>query len=208
MRFISSVVLVLVLALGAASAGQAAAPKPDAHDRALVKRLGATVAAFQTIASKTRDDNGLQKTLNNCPAIKQDPSQAFAAIFAILPALLVDVVNQFRPLVVGVQGTLSGMHPHSGLFRSWLAAEQQVFSLILRFDNHGKKIDYCEVVAVMLDKKATAKDVRGVLGIDPATVSTLFNSKASANVQRLNPPMRTFLIAAGMSRKQAAALTK
>jgi hypothetical protein len=206
MRFTSLVMVVLVL--GAASAGHAAAPNPDAHDRALVKRLGDTVAAFQAIASKTRDDDGLQKTLDNCPVIKKDPSQAFAAIFALLPVLLIDVVNQFRPVVVGVQGTLKGMHPHSQLFRSWLAGQQRVFNLILRFDNHGKKIDYCEAARVMLDKKATAGEIRGVLGIDPATISTLFNSKASAAVQRLNPQMRAFLIAAGMSRKQATTLTK
>ena len=208
MRFTSLIMVVLVLALGAAGAAQAAAPSPDAHDRALVKRLGDTVTAFQAIASTTQDDTGLQKTLDNCPVIKKDPSQAFAAMFALLPVLLIDVVNQFRPLVVGVQGTLKELHPHSGLFRSWLAGQQRVFDLILRFDNHGKKIDYCEAARVMLDKKATAKDIRGVLGIDPATISTLFNSKASAAVQRLNPQMRAFLVSAGMSRKQAITLTR
>ena len=101
--------------------------------------------------------------------------------------------------------------PDSTLFRSWVGAEQKNLELILAFDNHGAKIDLCRAATVMLDKSSTADDVQKVLGIDPSLIARLFSSGSSAagaSLTRLNPRMRTFFVAAGLSRKDAAILTK
>lgn len=187
------------------------APRPDAHDRVLVLQLGGTVATFQAVASKTSGDDQLQKDLKNCAFVKKDPTQAFAAVFALLPVLLIDLVNQYGSPLTDVRDTLAKMRPHAPLFRRWLAAEVQSLDLILQFDNHGKKIDVCQTATVLLDKKSTAKDIRNVLGLDPALISKLFQSgstNASATLKRVNPPMRSFFVAAGLSPKRATALTK
>jgi hypothetical protein len=185
----------------------AASPKPDAHDRALAARLDAKVQTFKKIAAKTAGGSSLQQSLDQCAFMKKDPGQAFAALFALLPALLTQLVNDFRPQLQDIHRTVRGMDPHSALFKKWATAEGQSFALILRFDNHGKKVDLCEAATVMLDKKSTADDVHQVLGIDPALVAQLFQSPASATLTKLNPQMRTFFVAAGLSPAHAKALT-
>ena len=131
-------VLAVAFALGTASTVAAAtAPRPDAHDRALALKLGGTVATFQAVTSKTSDDNQLQKTLKNCAFLKKDPAQAFAAVFALVPVLLINVVSQYKSPLTDVRDTLTKMRPHAPLFRRWLAAEVQSLNLILQFDNHG-----------------------------------------------------------------------
>jgi hypothetical protein len=60
---------------------------------------------------------------------------------------------------------------------------------------------------LLLNKKTTAADVQRVLGIDPALLGKIFSSPVSSKLEKLNPRMRTFLIAAGVSRKNAATLT-
>ena len=79
------------------------------------------------------------------------------------------------------------MHPHSPLFRRWLAAEGQNFSLLLRFDNHGKKVDLCTAVKVLLDKTSTDADVYRVIGIHTALIGRLFGSTAVADPDEAQP---------------------
>ena len=99
------------------------------------------------------------------------------------------------------------------LFRSrhWVGAETRNLEVILAFDNHGAKIDLCRAATVMLSKSSTADDVHRVLGIDPALIAKLFSggsSSANTTLTRLNPQMRRFFVAAGLSQKDAAVLTK
>ena len=210
LRLTRTLAIAAMLALGAGSAAEAKVPRPDSHDRALIKALDAKVSIFRAIAQKKGNSAGLDKTLQNCPPFKGHPSQAFAAVFALLPALLADLVNQFRPELTGLRDALAAVHPDAPLFRQWVAAEEHNFGLILRFDNHGKKIDYCRAATVMLSKKSTAADIRDVIGIDPALLATLFSSgsaKSSATLASLNIEMRPFLRATGISAANVTALT-
>ena len=210
LRFVAIGSVVAATVASTTAVAVATTPRPDAHDRVLVSQLGAKAATLQAVASTTSGDNQLQKTLESCAFLKKNPKQEFAAVFALLPVLLIDVVNQYKPQLTDLRDTLGKMRPHALLFRQWLTAEGQSLSLILRFDNHGKKIDICRAATVLLDKKSTSRDVRNVLGIDPALIATLFQSgstKASATLKRLNPQMRSFFIAAGLAPKTATALT-
>jgi hypothetical protein len=212
-RSVTRVQLLAVVTAAAAllaPAALAAGPGPDAHDRALVERLDAKVTTFQKIAAQRGDNNKVDESLNTCAAVKKDPSQAFAAVFAILPALLADLVNEYRPQLDDVRDTLAGMRPHSPLFRQWVTAEKQSFGLILEFDNHGKKIDYCEAATVLLSKKSTAADIRNAIGVEPSLIAKLFSSSSSAasvTLKRVNPKMRPFFRAAGVAPKNVTALT-
>jgi hypothetical protein len=200
-------ILVLLAALVLAGAASAATLQPDSHDRMLVQQLAAKVASFKSVAATENDKSDI---LNRCSAFKNDPAQAFAAAFVLLPALIVDIVNKYKPQLQDVRDTLAAMHPDSMLFEQWLHAESQSFDLLLQFDNHGKKIDYCKAAQVMLSKHATAADIRDVLGLDPALVAKLFGSgaqDASAALKRLNPEMRKFFVAGGLTLRQATALT-
>ena len=201
--------LAVVAALAALTAGAAfaAAPKPDAHDRALARALAAKVKTFREIAAQTRGNDSFKQSLDRCPVVKKNPSQAFAAVFAILPALLTELVNDYGPVLRDLRQTLLAMHPHAALFRRWTAAEAKNFDLILQFDNHGKKVDLCEAATVMLDRKSTAADVHRVLGIDPSLIAKLFRAGASSTATRLDPQMRAFFVAAGLSAKDAKTLT-
>jgi hypothetical protein len=194
------------IALGSAAA-QAAAP-PDAHDRALVATLNARVTAFRDIASESGGSTDTE--LERCPYIKEHPDQAFAAAFSVLPALLIEVVDRFKPELTGLRATLAGMHPDSPLFAQWLSAERDELGLILEFDNHGKPINLCNAVSVLLAKHTTAADVRGVLGIDPSLIAVLFSTtsqKSSSELSKLAPRMQAFLLAAGLSKASASVLT-
>jgi len=190
-----------------AGAALAAGAKPDAHDRALARALDARVQTFRDIAAKRGGNDSLQHSLARCPLMKKDPSQAFAALFAVLPAVVTQLVNDYGPQLRELQQMLLGMNPHAGLFRRWTAAEAKSFGLLLRFDNHGKKIDLCDAATVMLDKKSTPADVQRVLGIDPSLIAVLFRSPAGAALAGLNPQMRAFFIAAGLLKADAKILT-
>jgi len=197
---------VLILIAGAAGTAAAAAARPDAHDRALAQALAAKVSAFQAISNTGGDS----KVLQHCAYLKQHPKQAFAAVFAILPALLAIVVNEYRAELTDLSTTIAGMHPDSPLFKEWLAAEGADIDLILKFDNHGKKIDLCVTAQVMLSKTSTAADIQRVTGLDPALIGLLFGKQATAisnTISKLNPKMLKFLLAAGVSRKDAVQLT-
>ena len=198
---------VLVLLSVLALAGVASAAAPDAHDRALVRKLAAQANTFSALASKS---NSNDDALKKCAFLKQNPSQAFAAAIALLPALLIQVVSEFKPQFVKLRGVLAAMRPDSTLFAQWAGAEVKSLDLLLKFDNHGKKIDLCKAAEVMLSKTSTSKEIRAVLGIDPALIAKLFasgTSGASATLTKLNPKMRKFLVAAGLTSKQAKALT-
>lgn len=201
--------LAAVAALAALSAAAAlgAGPSPDAHDRALAHRLDAKVQTFREIAAQKGGSASIKRSLDRCPLLQKDPGQAFAALLSVLPALMTEVVNRYGPRLRGLERTINAMHPHSRLFASWLAAEGQSFALILRFDNHGKKVDLCKAAEVMLDKKSTAEDVHRVLGIDPSLIVALFQSPASATLTELNSRMRAFFVAAGLPAAHARALT-
>ena len=207
------VLIVVVLAgLVAASLATAATPKPDAHDRALALQLAAKVVSLQKVSSASNgSDDKVTNALKGCKGLGKTPADSFAVVFAMLPVLLVDVVNEIRPLLLDVRDTVAAMHPHSTLFRRWLVAERAGVDQILTFDNHGKKIDYCDAAKVMLAKSPSDTKVRSVLGIDPAKIKELFSgssTRASATVKKLNPQMRAFLIAAGVRRSVAVQLTK
>lgn len=192
-------------ALVLGGAALAATPKPDAHDRRLAAELSAEVTTFQRLAGGK--DNSLQTSLDRCGFIKKHPKDALAAIFALIPVVLIEAVNEYGPQLRTLRSSLGGMHPDSPLFAQWLTAEGDDLSLILEFDNHGKKIDLCEAATLLLDKKTTAADVHRVLGIDPALLRKLFSSPVSSRLEKLNPRMQAFLIAAGVSKKNAASLT-
>jgi hypothetical protein len=204
---------VLVLAL-AASSSATAATRPDAHDTALAKRLAAQVTALSKLSGVT--DNGDEKLnddLKGCKGLGTSPGDSFAVVFAMLPVLLIEGVNELRPQLLRVRAVIAPMRPHADLFRRWLAAEQAGLDEILAFDNHGKKIDYCAAAKVMLAKTPRDADVRAVLGVSLAQIQSLFSNtsasaKAGAVLKKLNPQMRTFLLAAGVSRPIAVKLTK
>jgi hypothetical protein len=99
------------------------------------------------------------------------------------------------------------MHPDSPLFARWLSAEASSLSLLLQFDNHGKKVDLCAAASVLLDKKSGDADVYRVTGLHLTTIAQLFSSKASATLQKLNPQMQKFFVAAGLSPAGAKTLT-
>ena len=207
-----ALIVVALLALAAASATSAATPKPDAHDRALARQLAAKVTSLQKVSSASNgNDDRITNGLKGCSALGKTPADSFAVVFAMLPVLLIDVVNEIRPLLVDVRDTIGAMHPHARLFRRWLTAEKAGVDQILTFDNHGKKIDYCAAAKVMLAKNPSDKQIRSALGIDPAKIKELFSgpsTQAGATVKKLNPQMRAFLLAAGVRRSVAVQLTK
>lgn len=209
-RFFSVVGLASALAFAAAAAG--GTPVPDAHDRAAAHALAAKVVELQglTTASKGADDR-ITKSLKGCKALGKTPAQSFAVVFAMLPVLLIDIVNELRPQILDLRATIDRLHPHASLFRRWLAAERVGIVEILAFDNHGKKIDYCAAAKVLLAKKPSDAQVKAVLGIPLSRLqrlSTSGSSKAQKTVSALNPAMRRFLIAAGVRRSIAVQLTK
>ena len=198
-----------LLGLAATAAAAVATGKPDGHDRALAKQLDVKVATFKAIAGSSSSSTPTD-VLKNCPLLKKSPSDAFAAVFALLPALLIVAVNEYKPELVDLRTTLAAMHPDSALFAQWLSAKGKSLGLILEFDNHGKKVDLCAAATVMLKKGSTAADIQRVLGINPALIATLFTNSpnsASATLTRINPMMKTFFIAAGLKAKDATTLT-
>jgi hypothetical protein len=205
-------IVVGLAALIATSFAAAAAPRPDAHDRALAQQLAAKVESLKRMTSTSNSgDDRITKELEGCNTLGKTPADSFAVVFAMLPVLLIDVVNQIRPTLVDIRDTIGAMRPHDAVFRRWLGAEKSGVDQILTFDNHGKKIDYCAAAKVMLAKSPSASQIRSVLGIDPAKVQQLFSgssSQSSVTVKKLNPQMRAFLTAAGVRRSVAVQLTR
>jgi hypothetical protein len=207
-RLLCALVAGALLAMPAAGIARAAkAPTPDAHDRAVAARLAAQLVTFQKLTASAKDSTDLQKSLQKCPAVGKSPSKVFAAAFSLFPALLIEIVNEYGPQLRDLRTTLGSLHPDAPLFKQWLKAEQDDLSLILQFDNHGKKIDLCRAATVMLDKKSTADDVQKVLGINPAIIAQVFTSPVSSTLSKIGPKMRAFLISAGVSARNAKTLT-
>ncbi len=208
LRFLMVVLLVVLVAVSTAAA---ATPAPDAHDRAVARQLAAKVVELQklTTASKGGDDR-ITKALQGCKALGKTPADSFDVVFAMLPVLLIEVVNEIRPQLLDLRTAIAAMHPHAPLFRRWLTGERMNLDQILTFDNHGKKIDYCAAAKVMLAKNASNAQVQAVLGVSLSRIKELFSgrsSQASTTVSKLNPRMRAFLIAAGVRRSVAVQLT-
>lgn len=198
-----SAVLVLALATGAV-----AAATPDGHDRALAHRLDSKVSTFSTIVAQTGENSLIKGELKSCaPFQSKDPSKAFAAAFALLPALLVRLVDDYKPQMVDLVQTVSAMHPDAPVFREWLTALGKTYALILKLDNHGRKVDLCEATTVFLDKKSTAADYQRALGVSPILIGLVLQDTAGTTVSKLDPKMRAFFISAGISAKHAKTLT-
>jgi hypothetical protein len=196
------------LALTVATTAGAAPAKPDAHDRALAAQLNAKVGTFGNVVAQTGENSLIKGELKNCAPFKtKDPAKGFAAAFALLPALMVRLVDDYKPQITNLVRTVEAMHPDSPLFRKWATALAKAYSLVLKFDNHGGKIDLCHATTVILDKKSTAADYQSALGVNPALVAQLFQSAASQTVTTLDAEMRSFFIAAGLSAKSATTLT-
>lgn len=206
-----AVTIVMVLGLVAVSAAAAATPKPDAHDRAVARQLAAKVEELQKLssASKAADDR-ITKSLEGCKGLGKTPAESFGVVFAMLPVMLIDMVNELRPLVLDLRATLGAMRPHATLFRRWLDGHRAGIDQILALDNGGKKIDYCAAAKVLLAKNATDAQVEAVLGVRPSVIKAVFTTGLgrSSTVTKLNPRMRAFLIAAGVRRSIAVQLTK
>ncbi len=207
-----ALIAVALLALVVATVAAATTPKPDAHDRALAQQLAAKVDSLKKLtATSNSGDDRITNELKGCKTLGKTPADSFAVFFAMLPVLLIDLVNEIRPILIDIRDTIAGMHPHDAVFRRWLAAERAGVDQTLTFDNHGKRIDYCAAAKVMLAKNPSDAQIRAVLGIDPAKIKGLFSgtsTQASETVKKLNPQMRAFLIAAGVRRSVAVQLTK
>ena len=199
----AALVTLAALAL-AGTAAAAAAAKPDAHDRALVAQLNDKVTTFRSIAAGTQNGGN---SLEKCAQFKNDPQQALGAVFVLIPVFLAEIVNDYGPQIRDLRDTVAAMHPHSPLFRRWLTAEGQTFSLLLQFDNHGKKVDLCQAAKVLLDKTSTDADIYRTIGIHTVLIGRLFGSTSSQTVNRLNPQMRAFFVAAGLKPADAKILT-
>ncbi len=205
-------IVVLVLGLVCSAAADAAAPAPDAQDRAAANALVIKVTDLQRLSAASRGgDDRITKALEGCKGLGKAPAQGFAVVFAMLPVMLIDLVNQIRPQLLDVRATLVSIRPHAPLFRSWVAAQRTGIDEILALDNHGKRVDYCAAARVMLAKNPSDARVKAVLGVPLSRIETFFaggSSKAQATVSNLNPRMRVFLVAAGVPRSVAVRLTK
>jgi hypothetical protein len=178
----------------------------------LAKRLAAEVVAIRELTTAAdKGDDRISKELQGCKALGKTPGESFAVIFAMLPVLLIDLVNEIRPQLVRARSSVTALDPHAPLFRRWLGGLRTNLDLILSLDNHGKRIDYCAAATTLLAKSSSDAQVRAVLGVSPARIRALFSkqsAQAGTTVKKLNPQMRAFLIAAGVPRGVAVQLTK
>ena len=197
-------VLPLFAALAALAATASAARAPDMHDRALMAQLEAKVAEYHTLGKSKSLDDSLEK----CSFVKGDPSKAFAAAFAALPALVAELVHRYRAVFDDINQTLTSMSPDDAVFRRWVAAMRTDVVFLLRFDNGGKKIDLCRAADAVLHKRVA--DFSRIVGL-PASLVVQFYSREvggqTSALKRLNAQMRPFLIAGGVSRAHAVQLT-
>jgi len=121
--------------------------------------------------------------------------------------VVAQAVDEFRPQLSDLRDTLAAMRADSPLFARWIAAQRSELALFLRFDDHGKKVDVCSALTVMLGRSSTPAEVKRVLGIDPSLVAALYGSRSSATLDAIDPMMRTFFVAAGLPRPDAKELT-
>jgi hypothetical protein len=147
--------------------------------------------------------------VKQCAFVKQDPSKEIAASLAAIPVYVIEFVTKFKKPFLDIQRTLVSSHPHDDLFRRWVAAERAELAFLLRFDNGGKAIDLCKAAQILMQDQPKPAELRAVLGIDPALVPQALSRALATKspLSKLNPPMRTFFIAGGVSRKHAEQLT-
>jgi hypothetical protein len=198
-------VLVAAAVLAPAAAG---ASSPDTHDRALMAQLEAKVAQYEALGSNSSAD--IDALMSKCDLVKKNPSQALKVMFAFLPIAVIELVQRYRGPFEDIRQTLASMHPDSPLFRRWVAAELREVQFLLQFGNGGKKIDPCNAVHVILSAHSTPAQIRSALGIEPTLLARLIARSTTgheADLKRLDPPMRKFFLAGGVSRKHAVALT-
>ena len=76
--------------------------------------MAARVASLQKVATASKGgDDKITKALKGCKGLGKTPADGFAVVFAMLPVLLVDLVNQIRPQLLDVRSTIGAMHPHA-----------------------------------------------------------------------------------------------
>jgi hypothetical protein len=199
-------VLLIVLAAGVLTGTAAGVRSPDAHDRALMARLEAKVQLYAGLGSSSA---AADSKVKQCAFVKHDPSKELSASLAVVPVDVIEAVTKFKKPFLDIQRTLVAMHPHDGLFRRWVAAERAELAFLLRFDNGGKVIDVCAAAQLLMQKQPPPAEVRAALGIDPALVPQAFLRALTTKspLSKLNPPMRVFFIAGGVSKKNAEQLT-
>jgi hypothetical protein len=198
--------VVVAIAAGVLASTASAAPRPDAHDRALMAQLEGKVVQYENFGSNSTGD--IEALMRKCGFAKGDPSHELSVVFALLPISV--IVQELHDPFTDIEQMLSTMRPHSALFRSWVVAERNEVAFLLRFDNGGKKIDECKAARVLLSKQPRPAQIKAALGVEPALVAQLIlrsTTGAGSGLQRLNPPMRAFLLAGGVSQKHAEALT-
>ncbi len=202
---VSMRVLLGLVVAGVLAGTAAGARAPDGHDRALMGQLEAKVQLYEGLGSSSNADARVKQ----CAFVKQDPSKELAASFAVVPVYVIEAVTKFKGPFRDIERTLAATHPHDDLFRRWVAAERAEVAFLLRFDNGGKAIDICSAAQLLMQKQPPPAKVRAALGIDPALVplALLRALKTNTPLSKLNPPMRTFFIAGGVSRKHAEQLT-
>jgi hypothetical protein len=218
----------LLAALFFAETVRAAAP--DAHDRALVAALDARVATFRAIdttvfgASET-------KALHSCVPLEKsllkDKGNFGAAFSGVLTAALdlalpltIDLADRHAAELTSLRAALSAMHPDSALFVQWRSAELRSLNLFLEFDNHGQPVDPCAAATYMqglakISKAAQAAalaDFQAKIGLSIAQYRRLApgffsNSSPAEALTKLVQPMESFFVAAGLSPKDASALS-
>jgi hypothetical protein len=199
-------VLLILVTAGMLAGTAAGARTPDGHDRALMARLEAKVQLYENLGSSSA---GSDSRVKQCAFVKQDPSKEIAASLAAIPVYVIEFVTKFKKPFLDIQRTLVSSHPHDDLFRRWVAAERAELAFLLRFDNGGKAIDLCKAAQILMQDQPKPAELRAVLGIDPALVPQALSRALATKspLSKLNPPMRTFFIAGGVSRKHAEQLT-
>ncbi len=186
-----------------------AGPAPEVHDRALVALLAAKVQTFREVALHTNASS--EPGLAGCTYLRTHPDAAFGPAIAVLPALLIELVDRFRPELVSLDATLASLHPDASLLRQWAAAEHPALAQMLLFDNHGKPLNLCSVVTVLRQNTLNAEQVEQVLGISATRVTPLFstaNQRQSKVLAALDTRMRAFFVSAGLSAAETATLTQ
>ena len=182
--------------------------RPDAHDRTLAAQLNAKVATFGALVGQSGENALIKAELKHCaPFETKDPGKAFAAAFALLPALMVRLVDDYKPQLTELVQTVEAMHPDSPLFRRWAAALGRSYCARAQVRQSRDENRPLPATTVILDKTLTAADYRRALGIDPVLVAELFQSTSSQTVTTLDPQMRSFFLAAGLSAETAKTLT-
>ena len=200
-------VLLILFAAATLTGSATAARLPDPHDRALMQELEAKVVAYQGIGQASGDVTDLSK---HCAFLKKRPSLALSASFALLPAAVIKLVQRYHGPIMDMKQTLARMQPHDDVFRRWVKIEQGEIGFLLRFDNGGKKIDSCGAAQLLLSKHPDSGRIKAVLGVSPLLIAQLFQrgfGGENKTLKRLNPQMRTFLIAGGVTPVHAATLT-